>query len=217
MARWGFELDDEHGEHGDRVVRRRDAGERLTGQDRGEVVTITVTDTADVVSVALAAGWKRSVDPRTLQHHVLQALDAATARAMAARAGSGAPPRAETVDHGPLTRYDLTRLIDSATADIDRVRQHTTRLAQEVTHESRGGHVRVTGAGRRVRAVAMDTNWVSRVRHSEIAGELTDALKAFGARAPRPGDLPRSTALDELHALVADPARTLRRLGMPTG
>jgi DNA-binding protein YbaB len=217
MARWGFELDDERG--GQVTARRRAAGEQLTGQDRDEVVTITVTDTADVVSVELAAGWKRSVDPRMLQHHVIEAVNAATARAMAARAESGTRPRprTETVDHGPLTRYDLMRLIDAATSDIGRMRQHTARLTQEVTHESRGGHVRVTGAGRQVRAVAMDTNWARRVRHSEIAGELTDALKAFGARALRPDDLPRSTAIDELNALVADPARTLRRLGMPAG
>jgi DNA-binding protein YbaB len=216
MARWGFELDDERGD--EIAVRREAAGERLTGQDRDKVVTVTVTDTADVVSVELAAGWKRSVDPRTLQHHVTEALNAATARAVAAQAKPAAPEsRTGVADHSPLTRYDLMRLIDAVTADIDRMRRHTARVTQEVTHESRGGHVRVTGAGQRVRAIAMDTNWVWRVRHGEIASELTDALKAFGARAPRPDDLPRGKAIDELKALVADPARTLRRLGMSAG
>jgi hypothetical protein len=219
MARWGFELDDEFGdERGDQIAAsRRDAGERLVGKDRDEIVTVTVTDIADVVSVELAAGWKRSVDPRMLGHHVMEAVTAATARAMAARAESGALPRppAATVDHGPLTRYDLMRLIDSVTTDIDRIRQHTALLIQEVTHVSRGGHVRLTGAGRRVRAVVMDTKWVWRVRSGEVASELTEALKTFCARAPRPGDLPRGNAIDELNALVADPACTLRRLGMP--
>lgn len=73
----------------------------------------------------------------------------------------------------------------------------------------------VTGVGRQVRAVEMDPNWAWRVRDAEIVSELTDALKAFSARAPRAEDLPRSSAIDELTALVADPARTLRRLGMP--
>jgi hypothetical protein len=61
----------------------------------------------------------------------------------------------------------------------------------------------------------MDTKWVWRVRSGEVASELTEALKTFCARAPRPGDLPRGNAIDELNALVADPACTLRRLGMP--
>lgn len=219
MARWGFELEDQHEEERDdrAAVRRDAAGERLTGQDRDEVVTVTVTDTADVVSVELATDWKRKVDPRGLRHHVVEAVNAATARALAARAESPAQPepRARTAEHGALTRYDLMRLIDAVTADTRRVVRYAARLNQEVTQSSGGGHVRVTGVGRQVRAVEMDPNWVWRVRDGEIVSELTDALKGFGARAPRPADVPRGSALDELNALMADPARTLRRLGMP--
>jgi len=80
---------------------------------------------------------------------------------------------------------------------------------------SRGGHVRISGVGRQLRQIAIDPTWVWRVRDAEIVSELTEALKAFNARAPRAENIPRSSAVDELTALVADPTRTLRRLGLP--
>ncbi|GAB3451682.1 hypothetical protein [Actinophytocola sediminis] len=219
MKQWGFELDDREDDEPDAraAATGRAAAEELTGQDRDQVVTVTVTDLADVVSVALAAGWKAKVDPRSLERHVTEAVTAATARALAARVESPAPPApsTRTAEHGPLTRADLRRLIDAATADTRQLARHTARVTQEVTQSSRGRHVRVTGVGRQVRSVAMDSHWAWRVPDGEIVSELTDALRAFGARAPRAGDRPRGSALDELTALVADPARTLRRLGMP--
>lgn len=38
----------------------------LRGRDSGGVVTVTVMDSADVLSVTLAAQWKQAVDPRNL-------------------------------------------------------------------------------------------------------------------------------------------------------
>ncbi|WP_158880727.1 hypothetical protein [Amycolatopsis anabasis] len=218
MARWGFELDDES-DYAVAGAVRQEAAE-LIGRDRDEVVTITVTDTADVVSVALADGWKQKVDPRVLQHHVTEAANAATARALAARVESAdltrpKPPEVTPTGHGQLTRYDLMRLIDAVTADVERLARRAAELTnRQVAVRSRGGHVRVSGVGRQVRQVAMDPNWAWGARNGEIVSELTDALQAFNAGAPG-ADVPRGSAIDELTALVADPVRTLRRLGMP--
>jgi DNA-binding protein YbaB len=223
MARWGFELDDDelYDDMPASVQQDERAGEAatLTGQDADGVVTVTVTDDGDPVSVALADDWKKKVDPRRLQQHVTEAVTTATARALEARMDSTdvtepGPLPVQSSGYGRLTTHDLQRLVDAATADIGRLTQLAAERRQPASARSRGGHVRVSGVGRRVDQVAVDSNWAWGARTSEITSELTDALTAFTAQAPS-GDLPRGTALDQLTALVADPTRMLRRLGMP--
>lgn len=218
MARWGFELEDD--ELYDETARSVQQDATLTGQDSAGIVTIAVTEDADVVSVALADDWRKTVDPRRLHQHVTEAVNAATARALEARVASTdltrpKPLTDQSSGYGRLTTPDLQRLVEAATADLGRLAQRAAeRTDRQVSVRSEGGHVRLSATGRRVHQLAVDSNWAWGARTSEITTELTDALTAFAAQAPR-GDLPRGSALDQLTALVSDPTRMLRRLGMP--
>lgn len=59
--------------------------ETIAGQDSTGAVTVNVTPEADIVSVKLDAGWKNTVDPRSLHTSVLSAANAATAQVLAKR------------------------------------------------------------------------------------------------------------------------------------
>lgn len=123
--RWGFEEDDEwDGPNADEPTTEID--EPLIGHDRDGIVTVAVTDAAEVVSVSLARNWKDSVDPRALHTHVLAAINAATMRALAKQveqidmsgqssAGTGTPPSTserrgeKTPSNGRCSTYRSTR------------------------------------------------------------------------------------------------------------
>jgi DNA-binding protein YbaB len=226
MARWGFELDDEP-ENTRKAVQAppappeppdETAEEPLTGRDGDRIVTVKVNDAADVVSVTLAADWKTKAGARELQTHVLEAVTSATASALALQVESTDPTKPLAVGptpQGALGPRDVMRLVEAAMQDVDQLTRFAARARQQVTVRSRGRHVRISGTGRQLSEVAFDPTWVWRVRNAEIVSELTEALKAFYAQAPRAEDLPRGSAAHELTALVADPKRMLSQLGLP--
>lgn len=228
--RWGFEEADDEVEPGSSGpgASIEDNDESLTGHDPAGVVTIAVTDAADVISVRLANDWKDTVDPRTLHSHVLDAMNAATMQALAKRAeqvdldggqdagtssplATSQPPQEER----PITKEDAMRLIDAVSADLDQFMRRASMITNQViTAESSGAHVSVSGKQRQVVNLTIDPAWASRVRNSEIESELTDALTSFTAKSSL-GDLaqgPRSSAIDELMSLVADPRSMVRRI-----
>lgn len=222
--RWGFEgLDDsEYAEiTGRRPPQPRVAEETVSGQDADRVVTVHVTHTADIASVDVATGWQHTVAPHELGSRVSAAANAATAAAMIARMheiDERPPPAAADHDpqRTPLTRQDVTRLLDAAATDL----AHFVRRAGEVADrrasaESAGRHVSGTAQRGHVLEVSVDAGWVARSRTSEIELELEDVLRQLRRRSTPPGELahgPQSSAVAELNALGADPAALLDRL-----
>lgn len=227
--RWGFEEDDEP------VVRtppepaaNAAADDDIKGTDPDGVVTIAVTDAADVVSVKLKAGWRSLVSPRALHNSVLIAMNAATMLAVAKQAeridmtggeppGTGAPPPTSEAhpDERPITKEDAMRLLDAVTADLDQYMRQVSAVADKVVAtESGGGHVRVGGQHRQVTEVTIDANWASGAPDGEIESELRDVLIRFTADSSV-GDLaqgPQSSAISELMNLVANPQQMVRRI-----
>ncbi len=227
--RWGFEEDDEWDDQNvDESTTETD--QPLTGQDRDGIVTVAVNDAAEVVSVSLARDWKSSVDPRGLHANVLAAMNAATMQALAKQveqidmtgqpsAGTGTPratsERRQGLDDTPITKEDAIRLVDAATADLERyLAQASAIIDASVTTTSAGGHVSVSGRQRQVLDVSIDVSWAGSVRYSEIESELLDALTGFSARSSL-GELaqgPQSAAITELMTLASDPQALVRRI-----
>jgi DNA-binding protein YbaB len=231
-VRWGFEEDDgwdEDERNEDHPV--VEDNELLAGQDPDRILTVRVTDMAEVRSVALDRDWKNSVDPRGVHVNVLAAMNAATMQALAKQVeqtdmsgrstvGFGAaPPGSEaggsTADDTPITQEDAIRLVDAATADLERYLSQAISIAHAViSAESSGGHITVSGRQRQIRDVSIDTDWVARARRSEIESELLDVLTSFGAKSSF-GELaqgPQSSAVTELVNLAADPQALVRRI-----
>lgn len=224
---WGFEDDDEesfssYARAPEPEQPAADLGDHITGQDPDGVVTIAVTDDADVVTAKLSSGWRDSIDARALHSAVLAAMNAATINAVSARAekidpeGTAEPAApSEPRDDGPITTEDAMRLIDAVTADLDRFMSQVSAIAdQVVTAESSGGHVTVTGKQRHVADVAIESRWVTGAPDAEIESELVSALSGFTTRSSL-GELsqgPQSTNLDELRRLVRDPQTLIRRI-----
>lgn len=228
--RWGFEEAEDWEYEDTRPSQRTDssAAELVSGQDPDRVVTVTVTPTADVVSVRLAADWRRSVDPRALHESVRAAANAATMQALALQleqrptAPQGAPATEPTAapgtsDQTPITREDALRLMDAVSADLERfTRKLAATVDQPVTVESAGGHVRGSAQRGQVLELSIDPNWSSGARVTEIESELTDVLTKLRNRSVPP-DLasgPQSPAIAELTALLNDPQALLRRVGL---
>ncbi|MEV4027325.1 hypothetical protein AB0K14_31300 [Actinosynnema sp. NPDC050801] len=183
---------------------------------------MTVDDSADVLSVALAAHWKQVVDPRALGSTVTSAMNAATMQALAEHVerpvaeeppASSIPPQ----DGSRITPAEATRLMDAVTADLERFKQQVAEVIdRSVTAESRGGHVRGTAQRGQVLDIAIDPAWAHTARNSELEQELLEVLRALRARSA-PTDLaqgPQSPAIAELVALVSDPNTLLRRVGL---
>ncbi|WP_144312092.1 hypothetical protein [Actinopolyspora erythraea] len=108
------------------------------------------------------------------------------------------------------------------TEDVQRFAQQ--RFAQQLSERvdvpssmsSSGGHVSGTGQRGQITEITIDPRWASSARNSEIESELTDLLRRLKS-ADSPGELaqgPSSSNIDELNALVSDPQRFLRRLGL---
>lgn len=231
--RWGFE-DADDGEF-DPVERTRFCADSpvdtVWGQDADAVVTVHVTALAEVVSVTLTPGWKRSVDPRRLNTSVLSAANIATMQALGRQVAqveqnptailgtaSGEAERGSArYDDTPLTKEDVLRLVDAVSADLDRFSRQVSAVAdQAVSAESAGRHVRGSARRGQVLELAIDAQWVSSARDSEIESELVDVLRMLRSRGS-PGDLlngPQSSAVTELMTLASDPQRFIRRLGL---
>ncbi|WP_447006537.1 hypothetical protein ACRAKI_08700 [Saccharothrix isguenensis] len=221
--RFGFEEGDEE----DLRPRREqeaalDVADVLRGWDADRVVAVTVDDSADVLSVTLAAQWKQSVDPRSLGSAVTTAMNAATMQALVKQVERPAveEPPTPTVSQRAGSRITLdeaTLLMGAVKADLDRFMRQVAEVADRpVTAESRGGHVRGTAQRGQVLDVAVDPAWAHTARNSELEQEVLEVLWALRARSA-PADLaqgPRSPAIAELTALVSDPNALLRRVGL---
>jgi DNA-binding protein YbaB len=211
---WGFEEAEDVDEPAEPA-----ADEPLSGADAGGVVTVTVDDTAAVVSVLLGDGWQDATVRRGLGARVVEALTAATARVMAKKAeriGEPAPRVSVSPDQdGPLTTAEVMRLMDAVSRDLAQFRQRLSAVADEtVTATSGGGHVTVSGRRRQAGDVSVDQDWLYGARASEVESELRDALTTFAGRSS-PGELaqgPKSAAISELLALVSDPQAMVHRL-----
>lgn len=111
----------------------------------------------------------------------------------------------------------MIRLLDAVWADLDRFgEQLAERVERTVSVESSGGHVRGSAQRGQVLDMWVDPAWAAAARSSEIELELTEVLQQLGEQST-PGELaqgPRSRAIDELHALVADPHLRMRRVGL---
>ncbi|MER6993218.1 hypothetical protein ABT337_28850 [Saccharopolyspora hirsuta] len=201
----------------------RDADDAASPE--GPAVTVHVTDAGAVTSVVLAADWERSVDPRELGAAVLSAFTNATVQVLANQAEhaeqtpsvvrAGTP--ADLPDSSPLSKEDVLRLVDAASADLQQfTEQLSARADRTVSVDSSGGHVRGSARSGQVLDVRVDANWAASARNSEIELELTEVLKQLGDQSS-PGELahgPRSRAIDELHSLASDPQLFLRRIGL---
>lgn len=228
--KWGFEEGDEW-EDQNAEEPPAEIDDSLTGRDPAGIVTVAVTDAGEYVSVKLTRDWKNSVDPRALNTSVLAAMNAATMRALAKQIeqidmtgrtpeGTAGTPATSDPHQGlgptsPLTKEDAIRLVDAATADLERyLRQASTIVDVPVTATSAGGHVTVSGRRRQVLDVSIDVNWAGSVRYSEIESELLDAVTGFSARSSL-GELalgPQSAAIDELMALASDPQSLISKI-----
>jgi hypothetical protein len=232
---WGFEEADDYegpsifGEQDGEAATAAGGDEDLaTGADPDGVVTIAVDDDADVVSVRLAGNWQDEAIRRVLAAKVVEAMSAATAQAVARRAQqidaqAGEPvtaPVRPQAEESPITMEDALRRVHQVSADLAQFEQRlSATVEQAVTAESGGGHVSVSGQGRQIGEVSLDQAWLFRARVSEVESELRDALATFGARSSL-GELsqgPRSSAISELLALVADPGAMARRIKQGSG
>jgi len=163
MAHWGFEDDD------DEPAEQPADEEPLTGQDVDEIVTIGVDDAGTVRSVRLADGWQDEFR-RSLGVKVVEALTAATTRAMAKQTGRPETPATlKPTQDSPLTSDDVLQLLHAVSADLDRFRRRLSAVADEPLRvTSGGGHVTVAGRRRQVADVSMDQDWLYGARASEV-------------------------------------------------
>lgn len=228
--RWGFDgLDDSEYEE---ITRRRPAREpvetaaTVSGQDADGVVTVHVTPDGELVSVRVAADWRKFVDPRALGSSVLAAANNATLQALATQLDRAAqqPPAPQQTqpapDGPPLSRADVNRLLDAVTVELERfLRQASEITDHPVSAQSAGRHLSGTAHRGQVLEVSVEAGWASRSRTSEIEGELVDLLGQLRRRST-PGELakgPQSSAITELAELTRDPATMLRRIGLTPG
>ncbi|HEY2765877.1 MAG TPA: YbaB/EbfC family nucleoid-associated protein [Pseudonocardiaceae bacterium] len=231
--RWGFEEADDREFEETRPSRNPTSGDgdTVSGRDADGVVTVTVTPSAEVVSVRLTAGWRNSVEPRMLPALVIAAANAATMQALVAQvdqreqsypatvedSASGPADRAGTAGHTPLTKEDVLRLVDAVSADLELFSHRLSEVVDRtVSAESAGRRISGSGQHGQVVELVIDASWAGRVRDSEIENELVNVLRKL-QRAGSPGDLangPQSSAIEELTALASDPHNFLRRLGL---
>ncbi|WP_258343148.1 hypothetical protein [Saccharopolyspora gregorii] len=194
-------------------------------------MSIEVSDEGEVLSVALAADWKRRVDPRRLSTHVVAAANEATLRAAtvqaertpvdtpasAARSAEEAGGIAASDD--PITKDDAMQLISAVSADLDAFQQRLgATVGSTASAESSGGHVRGTARQGQLLELVVDATWCSSARNAEIEGELAQTLESLRHRTSPPelAGGPDSPAISQLFALASDPQRLLRRLGLVT-
>jgi hypothetical protein len=211
--RWGFEEADDWEPVIPEPEREADV---LVGTDADDLAAVTVTPTADVVSVRLGGAWRQS---RGLSAAVVTAANAATMRAVAWQVEHPPTERAlaGTPDETPITAAEALRLIDAVSADVATFTQRVAEIIDRpVVAESAGGHVRASARAGQVVDLAVDPGWTAGARVSEVESELLDALRALRTRCA-PGELangPESEAITTLTALLADPNAMLRRVGL---
>ena len=220
---WGFEEGDEW----DEVPREREQPpsatvEELTGSDPDGAVTVVVGPDAAVLEVRVDPDWRRSVDPRALNHSVLAAANNATMRALAAQVEaapvvSPQPPMAPAAE-APLTSGDIRRLLDAVAMELNVVTERLAGVAdRRLTATSGGRHVSAAALRGQVVDVTVDANWAASARPREIEAELLDVLGRL-RRDSDTGELAAQlrggSAVAELNALASDPPVLLRRIGL---
>lgn len=175
-SRWGFEEDEDDVDTSLLGEPEEQDDEPIQGSDPDRLVTITVTDDAKPVAVALAPDWRTTSQPSALSTAVISAMSTATSMAMvrqAKRLNRGDDPSgtlaASTTSQPrppetPITKEDVVRLLDAVTEDLDRFMQQAKDIAErQVTVESGGGHVRVSGRARRIDEMPVDPTWAGAV------------------------------------------------------
>ncbi|WP_460956808.1 hypothetical protein [Parasphingorhabdus pacifica] len=195
----------------------------LTGQDAGGNVTVYVTESAEVVTVKLADDWKRLVESGAFDACVVEAANAATMHALANRLETGEGASSATEQPEPdVSHYgknDVARVLDAVTADLQNFSQRMSAVVdQPASASSSGGHVNGSAQRGKILTVSTDGDWLVSVRKSEIEGEILDVLQDLGKQIS-PGELaegPSSPAISELNALVRDPQKLLRAVGLPS-
>lgn len=228
--RWGFE-EAEDWEYEEPQETAAPSGEDfdapvIAGQDPDAIVTVNVSPAAEVLSVELATGWKRDVDPRGLHANVVAAANTATMQALAwqveeVQQNPPTPPFGNAqnapADESPLGTEDILRLADAVSVELERfTQQAATVIDHQISAESAGGHVQGSARNGQVLDVSLDSGWASGVRNSEIEHEITDVLRELHRRST-PGDLvtgPEGSAIAEIMGLLYDPQRLARRVGL---
>jgi hypothetical protein len=228
--RWGFEDAEEweyqEGSSGGEAE-AEPSPDAIIGEDPDRVVTVTVTRSAEVVSVSLAAKWRSLVDPRGLHSSVLAAANRATMQALAVQVEefdmSSAPVPVNTpatgvggFDESQLTKDDVERLMAAVSTELDRFNSQLSAVVDRpATAESAGGHVAGSSQRGQVLEVAIEPGWASTARNAEIESEVLEVLQVLH-RLGVPDELaggPHGSAISELNALASDPQRLMRRLG----
>lgn len=225
--RWGFEeAEDWEYEQPAQTEEPVPDNERLVGQDPDQIVSVTVSPSAEVLSVALDSNWTRVVDPRGLHSSVLAAANAATMAALSYQVEEVQrnPPtvpafggQADPADESPLSPDDMLRLVDAATAEMTRFAdQAATVVDRRITAESAGGHLSGSAVNGQVVDIAIDPAWAGSVRSTEIASEITDVLRQLHAAATPPEIIngPQGSAIAEIMGMLYDPQRLSRRVGL---
>ncbi|WP_139190500.1 hypothetical protein [Actinokineospora iranica] len=200
--------------------------ETVAGRDPEECVTVVVDLEGAVRAVSLAVDWRRKIDPRRLHVNVQTAVNAAAVQAMSRKMDDGVLQgvaqrstggTSGSLDETPISVGDAQRLLDAAFADLEQFSRRLEAVAgHTVSLDSAGGHV--SGAARRGQVVqlSIDTNWATAARDSEIESELLEVLRRLqdDSSASEFSSGPSSSAIDEVNALLGDPQRLLRRLGL---
>lgn len=197
----------------------------LVGKDAAGAVSVYVDRESTPVSVTLIENWRREIDPRSLHAHVLEAANAATLQALAAKVdevdpsqtGEAAQTQSDPTDNSRITPADAMRLLDEVSADLARFTEQLSSVADTVTRtESAGGRVSGSGQGGQVIQVSLDPSWAASSRRSEIESEILSFLSKL-SELSSPGDLargPQSRSITELITLASDPQRLMRRVGL---
>ncbi|MCO1581352.1 YbaB/EbfC family nucleoid-associated protein [Crossiella sp. SN42] len=228
VERWGFEDADDWEPTPKRPLTPEPSvaePDGITGQDADRVVTVSVGPMGEVLSVRLAADWRRSVDPRALQGSVLTAANNAVMQALAKQVEQTEqtdvqpwPTPTAQPETTPLTTDAAFRLLDEVDAELATLTGRLDAvLNQPIEAESAGGHVRGGAMNGQVSTLTVDPYWAGSARNPEIEGELTEVLRELHRRGTSDPDLtrwPTSPAITELTALVSDPNLLLRRLGL---
>jgi DNA-binding protein YbaB len=228
--KWGFEDAEDWEYESSPVPKETDdtAADGIVGEDADRVVTVAVTRAAEVVSVTLSSNWRRQVDPRGLHSSVLAAMNNATMQALAVQVEEmernpvvptfpGTSPSSAASDDSPLTKEDVSRLMDAVTTELGAfTQQMSVVMDHPVNVESAGGHVGGSSLRGQVLEVSIDATWAATARSSEIESELVEMLRALHHAAVPEGLTtgPQGSAIAELNALASDPQRLLRRLGL---
>jgi hypothetical protein len=225
--RWGFEdADEEDLGHSPGTATGQVDDAALTGSDPDGCATAVVGADGIVCEIRLAGDWRARVDPRGLAVPVQVAVNAAAAEAMSCRPmgeptperGSG--PASGTEDEAPISIDEGQRLLDAAFADVEEFSRKLQAHAGRTVHrDSAGGHVSGQARHGQLVELTIDPRWASVARNSEIEGELREVVSRLQVDSSS-GEFaggPRSSAIDEVTALLSDPQLLLRRLGLVGG